>query len=97
MKFLRYRHNWAWGHSEWNCKLLAFRDDDIKSITEEAVENLNDENSWSDKYRGLDYEVVDYPGNDWMKNELDRCKTSIKFMEEKLGIYTALFYKHGGK
>ena len=97
MKFLKYRHTWAWGDNEWNYILLHERYITSDDEFEDLIQNISKENNWSDKYRGVEHEVVDYPGNDWMKNELERCKTSIKFMEEKLGLYTALFYRYGGK
>lgn len=96
MKFLKYRDTWSYGNSEWEFILISSIDDYDKELLQERVDYLNAENNWSDKFRGIEYEVVDYPGHEWMKHKIRSCRDSINNITKLLGEYNALFYKNSG-
>lgn len=96
MKFLKYRHNWCHSEGKWESKLLSMGDEISVEDGEELAESLASEHNWSDKYRGVEWEIVNYPGNEWMKDQLRRVKQSLKYKEKLLGEYTALLYRNGG-
>lgn len=96
MKFLKYRNTWAWGNSNWEIELITFEDDYDIELLQDRVDSLNNKNDWSDKFRGIEYEVIDYPGHDWMKQNIITCKDRINYLTKLLGEYNALYYKNGG-
>jgi len=60
MKFLRYYHKWAWGTTPTEFTFLGESDDDVDDILiEDVCESLVDAHSYSDKYRGISYEVIE--------------------------------------
>lgn len=96
MKFLQYRENWASGNGKWEYKLIGYEDEIDKEWIEEMIEEIHSHHNWSDKYRGIDYEIVDYPGHEWMKRHIRMAKQRIENAEKLLGNYNALYYKNGG-
>jgi len=60
MKWLKMRTMWAWGYTKWKYKPLYV--EKINKKTEEWVQNIiemeNDEHSWSDKYRRVEYDII---------------------------------------
>ena len=96
MKFLKYTHRWASGHETWEYKLLTYTDEVDEDVLEEQIDTMENENSWSDKYRGIKYEIVDYPGHEWMKKSIRQCKYTLKSANKRLGEFNALYYKNGG-
>lgn len=85
MKFLKYHHKWAWGTTPNEFTCLGEEVDDI--LIEDVCESLVDANSYSDKYRGISYDVLEV--SDLSKDEkailikeytdkIKRYKSSIK-------------------
>jgi len=61
-KFLKYRHCWAWGYSKWKYKLIdSYYTEPVNEEEFECniIDPIKEENNWSDKYRGIEYHVLD--------------------------------------
>lgn len=72
MKWLKYNHKWAWGDSKDFDYIRYNGKDDDESICEFIQDfELCKEHNWSDKYRGIDYELVDKPPVEWIKKEIN--------------------------
>jgi len=96
MKFLKWRDTWSWGNSEWVIELLSILENYDKELLDERIEYKNHNKSWSDKFRGIEYEVIDYPGHEWMLQNINQCKDKINNINKLLVEYNALYYKNGG-
>lgn len=59
MKFLKYHHKWAWGKTKTEFSLLGVDNEVDEELIEDVCESLVDANSYSDKYRGISYDVID--------------------------------------
>lgn len=58
MKFLKYHHKWAWGNTPNEFSLLGADNEVDEELIEDVCESLVDANSYSDKYRGISYDVI---------------------------------------
>jgi len=81
MKFLKYYHKWASGYDKPGYKIIH---DSDPLMVEEMVHELNDENAWSDKYRGLNYEVIDNPPKTWLIEKINSIESSIVYQNKLL-------------
>jgi len=59
MKFLKYYHKWAWGNSATQFSLLGDSNEIDEELIKDVCEGLVDAHSYSDKYRGISYDVID--------------------------------------
>lgn len=59
MKFLKYHHKWAWGNSATQFSVLGESNEIDKELIKDVCESLVDAHSYSDKYRGISYDVID--------------------------------------
>jgi hypothetical protein len=60
--WLKYKHKHAWGiDKEWSWRELGGSAKDAEADAKEVLHELSEEHNWSDKYRGIDYEIVEYP------------------------------------
>lgn len=79
MKFLQFRHMFAHGYGEFQIMMLHdndMSDEDIK----DTVSSLADEYNYSDKYRGIDYAVLNHPPKKWLMREIRRTADRITYM-----------------
>jgi len=77
--WLKYKHKWAWGgDKEWCCKDIGGLD------VNEALKEITDEYSYSDKYRGVDYEVVEIPSSEIIKKEIAYCADRISGLRRRM-------------
>lgn len=74
MKFLRYYHKWAWGTTPTEFTFLGESDDVDDILIEDVCEGLVDANSYSDKYRGISYDVLEI-------SDLNKEEKEILFKE----------------
>jgi len=60
MKWLKKRTRWASGISNWEYEPLFVEqiDRETKTLINENINNIRNENFWGDFFRGVDYEVV---------------------------------------
>lgn len=76
--WMRYKHKFAWGiEKTWSYYNVGKYHDDkeqLKSILEE----LSNEYYYSDKYRGIDYEIIECPPREYLENSIKRLKGYIK-------------------
>jgi hypothetical protein len=75
--WLRYKHKWASGiDRKWLWKYLG---ENVKdSLVQEFLGQINDEHSWSDKYRGIDYDIVKHPPSDILQDKIKSCEKSLQ-------------------
>lgn len=59
MKFLKYHHKFAWGVTRTEFTLLGDSEEIDDDLINDVCESLVDKNSYSDKYRGISYDVID--------------------------------------
>lgn len=78
MKWLKYKHKWAWGHSQ-NFEYIQYvGEEDKESIRNFILDYaIHEEHNWSDKYRGINYELVDKPPDEWIKKEIEDVSRRI--------------------
>lgn len=82
MKFLKYYHRWAWGDTPIEFTLLGDSEEIDDDLISDVCESLVDANSYSDKYRGISYDVIDVSD---LTNE--EKKMLLKKYEDKIIRY----------
>ena len=95
MIWLKYRHKFAYGGDNYNWMDVSWlvedgqsKDDlEKKHLEYRVIDELKDEYSYSDKYRGIDYELFDAPPLEIIKEELDYIQSSIKSKQQTAKIY----------
>jgi len=58
MKWLKMRSTWAWGCSDWEYIPLYADKVDTEEIKELHVDTKADGHSWSDKFRKIEWEII---------------------------------------
>lgn len=74
MKWLKYNHKFSYGDEETKYKFIgSLSDEYINDVLEDMISELESEFSYSDKYRGINYEIVDESTIDlnYLKDFLD--------------------------
>lgn len=95
MIWLKYRHNFSYGTHEYEwmdvsdlVEVGQTKDDLSKEYLEHyVIDELKCEYDYSDKYRGIDYELFDAPPLEIIKEDLDYIQSSIKSKQETAKIY----------
>lgn len=88
----RYKTKWAWGEARWLFDYFKYEDEsEIKGLVEDKVETLDDQNCWSDKYRGATVEIVKNPDLDTLKKfakmeqgRIDSATETLKLLEREI-------------
>ncbi len=88
----RYKTKWAWGEARWLFEYSTYEDEsEIKGLVESKVEDLDNQNSWSDKYRGAVVEIVKNPSLDTLKkfakmeqDKIDSATQTLKILEREM-------------
>lgn len=79
--FVKYSHRWAYGQGEWDYMFTdsesLLNDDELRMTLES--EHAND---WSGHYRGVVFEVVDAPSEEWLQKEIEINEQRIAGMQE---------------
>jgi len=88
MKWLKMRTCHASGYSKWEYKALYVEkiNKEIEKCVEEIVKARNDEYSWSDKYRGVEYFIINtrqVPNSKILKTCED-LERSIEYAKESI-------------
>jgi hypothetical protein len=85
MRWFRYRHKWAYGiDKEWTYIELGESDyetyfaDDSESSEEDFIEDYEvcKEWNWSERYRGIDYDVVDRIPREILEKKIKRAESA---------------------
>jgi len=83
--WLKYKHKHASGiDKEWSWRDLCCSAKDAKAEAEEALEELAKEYDWSDKYRGMDYEIVEYPPTAIIKEEILSTRRQVRYLQHRV-------------
>ena len=77
MTYLKYRHTFSSGESTWDYKMLEDYMDPDSDEFEEIIGGLEEAYSWSDKYRGVEHEIIDRPPQEWLDREIKKTENSI--------------------
>ena len=76
MKWLKYTETFADGYGAVN--YIPFKDEDALAIWKEEIKERGDmEYSYSDKWRGYEWEIVETPTVEWLKSRIESTKDSI--------------------
>lgn len=81
IKFLKYRHKFAHGYGSWEYEVIHKKN---IPYVEELIEEKAREYDYSDKYRGIDYEVVDYPTDEYILSQINNAENNIRYYTELL-------------
>lgn len=92
LKFIKYKRMFAHGYSNEIIECLGDfdSDEDLESTLKEWLDEKHTAYNWSDKYRGIDYDVIDNPGNEWLLKDIERLKDSAKALLERADNFTKL-------
>lgn len=82
MKWIKYRRKFASGPNDWIYEPIENIENWDEEGIEEFIESLHDEYSWSDKYRGVDFDIVE-------SSEVPKIKISktIKSYKDRIDYY----------
>ena len=76
MKWFKYRHKFSSGPDpEWNYKLYTYGPQAAYEFIQDY--GLTDTYSYSEHYRGIEYEIVDKPDPDWVLLEIRSTEDGI--------------------
>ena len=96
MKFLKYRTKWAWGYGQWeiirlyeeNPKEYGYKN--MKEYLEyEVIRHIHDEHNYSDKYRGIDYNVITAKRLNKKDRAMliERYKKHVRYLKDDIPFY----------
>jgi hypothetical protein len=96
--WMKYNHKWAHGcgeephyrelNSEWELE--------DGNPNEEVLEEIASEFGYSDKYRGIDYEIIPAPPKEYINKEIEGCNSRIASLKDRIERLTQLRDQHGG-
>jgi len=95
--FYRYRHKWAHGLGSWgyDCTHASNEKDFWVWVKEEQAEELQSEYSYSDKYRGINIEVVNEPPIDWLRKRASLFRDNAKYYAEMAEKFETVVAERG--
>lgn len=77
MPWIKITDHWDSGHNTTNYQYVHDERSVQQAITEARL-STNDENNWSDKYRGCDVEPIDAPPLEWLEDEIAVSKSRLE-------------------
>ena len=83
--WMKWHHNFSHGPGE--VKWLELGGADNKAVLEDAEERvleLAEEYHWSDKYRGIDYELVEMPPPAVIESHLQRAEYQVRHYQTRV-------------
>lgn len=80
----------AHGYGSYEYLVLNDTTEITDSYVKEIVYTLAEEYNYSDKYRGVDYEIVDNPPEKWLEREIERLTRIIKYSSTQIEEYSKL-------
>ena len=101
MRILQYRTTWAWGCGKWEYKTISDADELKESwgykntkeyLEHEVFEYIHRDHNYSDKYRGLEYNIL-YPKRLSKKIRevlIKKYKDSLKYAKSSVLYYDDL-------
>lgn len=91
MYFLKYKHIFAYGSHDYEYRFLGYDYDN--EWAKEISENIEEEYSWSEHYRGLDYKIVKEPPIEWVVDRIKSLNSEIEGCKSRLIEYNNLLEK----
>lgn len=95
MKFIKFKHKWSHGiDEEWTYQKIhsgwehAIGDKEL--FKEFLDENIAAEFDYYEHYRGVDYEIIDRPPNEWLQKEIDKLEAKALHCNDLAGEYREL-------
>lgn len=85
--WLRYKHKWAsgmkssWKYVEWDDGYNKTKKDEHNFI--EDMDLCKDHN-WSDKYRGIDYDLIECPPKEYLEKLIANHERSIEYKKKAI-------------
>ena len=79
MKWMKIRTRWAWGYGLWDY-IPLYTEKVNEDDKEDIVERYHDRYGFSDKFRGVEYDIIDTDKvpREVIKQKLKNLKTIIK-------------------
>lgn len=90
--YYRFRHNFAsgFGKNNWEYRDIRLGSMSWDEWRDEEARELMSEYSFTDRYRGVDIEVVDAPPKAWVAEQLDQARRSIIYFTERAAWLEAM-------
>ncbi len=87
MIWIKWWVNWAWGDTSDtpNYRLLPENEVD-EYFEDEVAPKFN----WSDKYRGITWEVIDKPSVKWIEREIKYTENKLRYNQNYLETLRSL-------
>lgn len=80
--WIKYRHGWAHGFGSYDYTEIP--DNCSQEVLEDIVEELKSPNWWSDKYRGVQYELVDKPPKEYILGLISGLEVTIEGYNKRI-------------
>lgn len=86
-RWFKITHKWACGNV--NIEYYLVNDENIKDgeIEEWWLDEVSNKYSYSDKYRGIDYEQIPVPPRKWLVSKINNKKREIEFLSKDIDLY----------
>jgi len=94
--FLQYNHKWAHGHNKPEYMFIGLFEESIALTTidvESILEEIVSEHNWSDKYRGIDYELSTNVPKEWLEKNINMNTNRIERYREQNSIFRNILLK----
>ena len=76
--YVQWRHCWASGSEDWEYKDFTFSSRETPESLDEGLKEHFDEvsrqNEWSDKYRGIEWDIIENPPLKWVVRQIQHSK-----------------------
>lgn len=81
--WMKYRHKWSSGTDrEWTW--IDIWNNTSKDMLEDILHELSEKYDYSEHYRGIDYELAEYPPVQVIEREIQNLKEQIKSYESRI-------------
>ena len=84
---------WAWGTTK---NHPDYHEVNSQDEIDEQLYSMNEAQGWSDKYRGADYEIIEFPPAKFLEQEVERLERVAKYQAETAKRYKKLLEKYIG-
>ena len=88
MRFYKYRELWSSGKSDWE-----YIDIPNGWEVKEHFDRMAREHDWSEHFRGIEYEKVKRPPDEWLEKEIKHLTSQISHLTSQQVAYQALLKK----
>jgi len=92
MPWMKLRQMWVGGYTAYEWRYLGPNDqsvDAVEELAEAIVEEIECENEWSDKFRKVEYEVLDTAPMEVVEKHILDTERSIEWSQGRLSMLKA--------